>query len=170
MTHPETPTDAKTRLAELLESRVARFSSRKYDWDALKFQADFDPKYRRAQMRYVGTGGTGVAKDVNTVPAGHFTFSTMVIPAGNVGPMHIHHDVEEIFFVLRGTMKVICEKDGERWESVLRERDLISIPPGVYREEHNVGDEECLMCVMLGAAKPVTPTYPPDSPLAKIKR
>ncbi len=44
MTHPETPTDAKTRLAELLESRVARFSSRKYDWDALKFQADFDPK------------------------------------------------------------------------------------------------------------------------------
>ncbi len=157
-------------LQEWMETRVARHQTRRYDWDALKFQADFDPKYRRAQMRYVGTGGTGVAKDVNTVPAGHFTFSTMVIPAGNVGPMHIHHDVEEIFFVLRGTMKVICEKDGERWESVLRERDLISIPPGVYREEHNVGDEECLMCVMLGAAKPVTPTYPPDSPLAKIKR
>jgi mannose-6-phosphate isomerase-like protein (cupin superfamily) len=157
-------------LQEWMETRVARHQTRRYDWDALKFQADFDPKYRRAQMRYVGTGGTGVAQDVNTVPAGHFTFSTMVIPAGNVGPMHIHHDVEEIFFVLRGTMKVICEKDGERWESVLRERDLISIPPGVYREEHNVGDEECLMCVMLGAAKPVTPTYPPGSPLAKIKR
>ncbi len=153
-----------------MEARVARFQTRRYDWDALKFQADFDPKYRRAQMRYVGTGGTGVAKDMNTVPAGHFTFSTMVIPAGNVGPMHIHHDVEEIFFVLRGRLKVICEKDGERWESILSERDLISIPPGVYREEHNIGEEECLMCVMLGAAKPVTPTYPPDSPLAKIKR
>ncbi len=153
-----------------METRVARFRTRRYDWDALKFQADFDPQYRRAQMRYVGTGGTGVAKDMNTIPAGHFTFSTMVIPAGNVGPMHIHHDVEEIFFVLRGTLKVICEKDGERWESVLHERDLISVPPGVYREEHNVGEEECLMCVMLGAAKPVTPTYPPDSPLAKIKR
>ncbi|MBN3829584.1 cupin domain-containing protein, partial [Burkholderia sp. Ac-20384] len=25
-------------------------------------------------------------------------------------------------------------------------------------------------CVMLGSPKPVTPTYPPDSPLAKIKR
>jgi mannose-6-phosphate isomerase-like protein (cupin superfamily) len=157
-------------LATWMESRVARYQTRRYDWDALKFQADFDPKYRRAQMRYVGTGGTGVAKDVNTVPAGHFTFSTMVIPAGNVGPMHIHHDVEEIFFVLRGTLKVICEKDGERWESILRDRDLISVPPGVYREEHNIGEEECLMCVMLGAAKPVTPTYPPDSPLAKIKR
>jgi mannose-6-phosphate isomerase-like protein (cupin superfamily) len=153
-----------------METRVARFASRKYDWNALKFQADYDPKYRRAQMRYVGTGGTGVKSDVNVVPAGHFTFSTMVIPAGNVGPMHIHNDVEEIFFVMRGRMKVVCEKDGKRWEAVLGERDLISIPPGVYREEHNIGDEDALMCVMLGAAVPVTPTYPPDSPLAKIKR
>ena len=157
-------------LADWLESRVARFPTRRYDWDALKFQADYDPKYRRAQMRYMGTGGTGVAADMNTVPAAHFTFSTMVIPAGHIGPSHIHYDVEEVFFVMRGMMKVVCEKDGERWESVLRERDLISIPPGVYREEINVGDEDALMCVMLGSAKPITPVYPPDSPLSKIKR
>jgi mannose-6-phosphate isomerase-like protein (cupin superfamily) len=157
-------------LGDWLDPRVARFETRRYDWDALKFQADFDPKYRRAQMRYVGTGGTGVAADSNTVPAGHFTFSTMVIPAGHIGPSHIHTDVEEIFFVMRGTVKVICEKDGERWETILKERDLVSVPPGVYREEHNIGPEEALMCVMLGSAKPVTPTYPPDSPLAKLKR
>ena len=156
--------------AEWMESRVARKSTRRYDWDALKFQADFDPKYRRAQMRYVGTGGTGVAKDTNTVPSAHFTFSTMVIPAGGVGPMHIHYDVEEIFFVMRGAMKVICEKDGQRWEATLGERDLISVPPGVYREEHNIGDEAALRCVMLGSPKPITPVYPPDSPLSKIKR
>ena len=71
---------------------------------------------------------------------------------------------------MRGTVKVICEKDGERWETILKERDLVSVPPGVYREEHNIGPEEALMCVMLGSAKPVTPTYPPDSPLAKLKR
>ena len=156
--------------ASWLESRIARKSTRRYDWDALKFQADFDPKYRRAQMRYVGTGGTGVASDGNTVPAAHFTFSTMVIPAGNIGPSHIHYDVEEIFFVMRGSMKVICEKDGQKWEATLGERDLISVPPGVYREEHNIGDEDALMCVMLGAPRPITPVYPPDSPLAKIKR
>ena len=69
-----------------LDSRVARFATRSYDWDALKFQADFDPKYRRAQMRYVGTGATGVTSDNNTVPVGHFTFSTMVIPAGTKAP------------------------------------------------------------------------------------
>ncbi len=161
---------ADQSFAQWMESRVARKSTRRYDWDALKFQADFDPTYRRAQMRYVGTGGTGVAKDGNTVPSAHFTFSTMVIPAGNIGPSHIHHDVEEIFFVLRGAMKVICEKDGQRWEATLGERDLISVPPGVYREEHNIGDEDALMCVMLGSPKPITPVYPPDSPLAKIKR
>ena len=156
--------------ATWMESRVARKSTRRYDWDALKFQADFDPKYRRAQMRYVGTGGTGVNADANTVTAGHFTFSTMVIPAGNVGPSHIHYDVEEVFFVMRGKMKIVCEKDGQRWESILGERDLVSVPPGVYREETNIGDEDALMCVMLGTPKPITPTYPPDSPLAKIKR
>ena len=153
-----------------MESRVARRETRRYDWDALKFQADFDPKYRRAQMRYVGTGGTGVKSDTQTVPAEHFTFSTMLLPAGAEGPMHIHTDVEEIFFVLRGTVKVTCEKDGERWETVIGDRDLISIPPGVYRGEINIGEEDALMCVMLGAAKPITPTYPPDHPLAKIKR
>lgn len=156
--------------ADWMQSRVALKPTRRYDWDALKFQADFDPKYRRAQMRYVGTGATGVAKDGNTVPSAHFTFSTMLIPAGGIGPSHIHYDVEEIFFVLRGTMKVICEKDGERWEATLGERDLISVPPGVYREEQNIGDEDALMCVMLGTPNPITPVYPPDSPLSKIKR
>mgnify|MGYP006268722929 CR=1 FL=1 len=177
---PQTPPEADIQrslmqpagasFAEWMEARVARRSTRGYDWDALKFQADFDPRYRRAQMRYVGTGGTGVARDTNTVPSAHFTFSTMVIPAGNIGPSHIHYDVEEIFFVLRGAMKIVCEKDGERWEAVLGERDLISVPPGVYREEQNIGDEDALMCVMLGSPKPITPVYPPDSPLAKIKR
>ena len=157
-------------LAAWMESRVARFATSKYDWDALKFQADYDPSYRRAQMRYVGTGGTGVVTDMNTVPSAHFTFSTMVIPAGNIGPSHIHYDVEEVFFVMRGKMKIVCEKNGQRWEAVLNERDLISVPPGVYREETNIGDEDALMCVMLGTPKPITPTYPPDSPLARIKR
>jgi mannose-6-phosphate isomerase-like protein (cupin superfamily) len=153
-----------------MESRIARHATRRYDWDALKFQADYDPKYRRAQMRYVGTGGTGVKSDANVVPAEHFTFSTMLLPAGHEGPMHVHHDVEEVFFVLRGKLKLILEKDGEKYETLLQERDLVSIPPGVYRGEINVGEEDCLMCVMLGAAKPVTPTYPPDHPLAKVQR
>nr|WP_309679964.1 cupin domain-containing protein [Polaromonas sp.] len=159
-----------TSFAAWMEGRVARFSTRKYDFDALKFQADFDPKYRRGQMRYIGTGGTGVAADNSTIPAENFTFSTMVIPAGHEGPSHLHVDVEEVFFLIRGKLKLVLEKDGERFETILTDRDVVSVPPGVYREEINIGDEDALMCVMLGASKPITPTYPADHPLASIKR
>jgi quercetin dioxygenase-like cupin family protein len=158
-------------LGEYIESRVARYETRKLDWNALQFQADFDPKYKRAQMRYMGTGATGVANDSSVVPAEHFTFSTMVLPAGCEGPSHIHRDAEEVFFILKGQkIRLFIEHQGEKYETVLTERDLISVPPGVYRGLLNEGQEEALMCVMIGNPKPVTPTYPADHPLAKIKR
>ena len=53
-------------LESWIDSRVARYDSRQLDWHALKFQADYDPKYRRAQMRYIGTGGTGMATATTT--------------------------------------------------------------------------------------------------------
>ena len=157
-------------LEDRITSRIARYETRTYDWDALKFQADFDPKYKRAQMRYMGTGGTGLSSDENTVPSEHFTFSTMVLPPGSEGPMHVHVDVEEVFFMLRGKIRLFLEQDGETWETEINERDLVSVPPGIYRGLLNHGQEEALMCVMLGATKPQTPTYPSDHPLAKVKR
>jgi quercetin dioxygenase-like cupin family protein len=160
----------KRPLGDWIKSRIARYQTRTYDWDALKFQADYDPKYRRAQMRYLGTGGAGVVSDENVVPSEHFTFSTMVLPPKCEGPLHVHDDVEEVFFMLRGRIRLFFEKDGEKWECEVGERDLISVPPGVYRGLYNYGDEEALMCVMLGTPRPKTPTYPPDHPLAKIKR
>ena len=39
--------------------------------------------------------------------------------------------------------------DGERWETVLTDRDLISVPPGVYRDFKNVGDELGRLLVMI---------------------
>lgn len=170
---PQTQSAAKPAgksLGEWLNTRVARYATRTYDWDALKFQADYDPKYRRAQMRYIGTGGTGIAADDNAVPPEHFTFSTMVLPPKCEGPLHIHHDVEEVFFMIRGKIRLFMELDGEKWETELGERDLISVPAGVYRGLINERDEEALMCVMLGSAKPTIPNYPADHPLSKIDR
>ena len=161
---------AGMNLAQWMQSRMATRATRRYDWEALKFQADYDPKYARAQMRYVGTGATGVKEDANTVPAEHFTFSTMILPAGAEGPLHIHVDAEEVFFVLRGRVKLIAELNGETWEMEAGERDLISWPVGVYRGVVNIGDEEALMCVIVGTAKPINPTYPPTHPLSKVKR
>lgn len=150
--------------------RIARYESRTYDWDALKFQADYDPKYRRAQMRYIGLGAAGAKSDSAVIPSEHFTLSTMVLPAGCVGPLHVHDDVEEVFFLLRGRLKIFVQDGDERVETILNERDAVSVPPGIYRGLKNIGEEEALMCVMLGIAKPKLPTYPPDHPLASIKR
>lgn len=157
-------------LEDWMATRIARFETRRYDFDALKFQADFDPKYRRAQMRYMGTGATGVEADTNTVPAENFTFSTMVLPAQCEGPLHIHRDVEEVFFMLRGSIELTIEDNGETYTTILKERDLISIPPGVYRGLFNYTQEDALMCVMLGTNKPDIPTYPDTHPLSKVKR
>ncbi|MCP4327929.1 MAG: cupin domain-containing protein [Alphaproteobacteria bacterium] len=152
------------------QTRIARFENRTYDWNALKFQADYDPKYRRAQMRYIGLGAAGAKSDAAVIPSEHFTFSTMALPAGCEGPMHVHDDVEEVFFMLRGKIRLFLEQDGEQAETVLNERDVVSVPPRIYRGLLNIGQEEALMCVMLGTPRPVLPTYPPNHPLAKLKR
>jgi len=169
-TPPKYTPPAGMTLAQWLNSRVATRATRKYDWNALKFQADYDPKYRRAQMRYVGTGATNVVSDKNVVPAEHFTFSNMILPVGAEGPLHLHEDAEEVFFVLRGKVKLIAELNGETWEMEAGERDLISWPVGVYRGIVNIGDEEAVMCVIVGSLKPETPTYPANHPLSKVKR
>lgn len=161
---------AEMSLGDFVESRIARFKGRTYDFNALKFQADFDPKYRRAQMRYMGTGATGVRRDSNTIPSEHFTFSTMVLPSKCEGPLHVHDDVEEVFFVLKGTITLFLKDGDDTMETVLEERDVISIPPRIYRGLFNHGEEEALMCVMLGTNKPQIPTYPEDHPLSKVKR
>ena len=65
----------------------------------------------------IGTGGTGVATDDNAVPAEHFTFSTMILPAGCEGPLHLHTDAEEVFFILKGSkVRFMIEHQGQRFE------------------------------------------------------
>ena len=76
-----------------------------------------------------------------------------------------------MFFILKGNkVRIFVEHNGERHDTVLKERDVISVPPGLYRGLVNEGIEEALMCVMIGNPKPVTPTYPPEHPVSKIPR
>ena len=57
----------------------------------------------------------------------------MIIPAGHEGPSHLHTDVEEVFFILRGKIKLIPEKDGERFETILTDRDRLGAARRVPR-------------------------------------
>ncbi len=164
------PAEEMKSVEALMDKYVIRFDNREEDWGALDFQTKISPKYRRAQIRYLGGGGTGVHDDPNILPAEHFTLSTMLLPAGCEGPVHKHHDVEEVFFVLQGQVTMIWEQDGVEVERVLGPRDLIFTPPGVYRGLRNDTEGDALMLVMLGAAKPQLPTYPEGSPMELMRK
>ena len=158
-------------LESAIDAMVASRETREEDWDTLAFQTKAGPQYRRAQIRYIGSGGTGHHdSDQRILEAEHFTFSNMLLPPGAEGPEHDHHDVEEVFFVLEGELEVTIH-DGDRSASRrLGYRDLIKVPPNTPRSLRNVGDTNALFVVMLGASKPQLPTYPPTSPMVGITR
>ncbi|NIH80667.1 cupin domain-containing protein [Amycolatopsis viridis] len=161
-------------LEELIDSCIATRESRFEDWETLGFQAKAGEEFRRAQVRYIGSGATGNHETDNRIlPSEHFTFSNMRLPVGAVGPEHTHHDVEEVFFVLEGELEVTVHdvEDGTRTASrVLGYRDLIRVPAGVPRSLRNIGATDALFAVIIGAQKPQLPTYPPTSPMHGLTR
>lgn len=163
-----------TELDTLLDGCIASRETRAEDWDTLAFQAKAGDEFRRAQIRYIGSGATGNHDGDNRIlPSEHFTFSNMRLPAGAIGPEHTHHDVEEVFFVLEGTLEVTVHdaEDGTRTASrTLGYRDLVRVPAGVPRSLRNVGTDDALFCVVIGAQKPQLPTYPPTSPMHGVTR
>jgi quercetin dioxygenase-like cupin family protein len=140
-----------TNLEALLRSRVARFVDRMPDWDAF---ADARVEgFRRAQHRYIGSGASGKT-DPRAIPAEHFTLSVMFVPPGQGNAPHTH-EVEEVFFVLEGKVRVFLEDGrGGRAETVLGRWDCISCPADVIHGFENVGLEPAYLQVMLGKAKP----------------
>ncbi|MDH4617871.1 cupin domain-containing protein [Brevibacillus sp. AY1] len=155
-------------IEEFEQKYVARLETRKLDYNALSFQEQISPHYRRAQCRYVGTGAVA-AVDSNVIQAGNFTLSNMYLPAGCEGPMHLHEDVEEVFFVIKGSVTARVQIGDTIHELKLSERDCIWTPPGYYRGVRNDSDEEAIMAVMLGAPKPQIPTYEPGSALENLR-
>ena len=143
-------------LHDLLTRQVARFTDRKADWDAF---ADARVEgYRRAQHRFVGSGASGKA-DASVIPADHFTLSVMFVPPGQGNAAHTH-EVEEVFFILRGKVMVFFEDGaGHRVEAVLGDWDCVSAPANVIHGFVNVGLEPAYLQVMLGKAHPDLMTY-----------
>ncbi len=164
------PAEKSQTLEERMKKYFVQYSSRTEDWGALDFQTKVSPTYKRAQIRYLGGGGTGMHDDPNVVPAEHFTLSTMRLPGGCEGPSHVHPDVEEVFFVIEGEVTIYWEEDGVRAEKILGPRDMIFTPANVYRGLFNHTDKDCFMLVMLGAGRPVLPSYPPGSAMEKARK
>jgi len=141
-----------SELDTLLARQVARFVDRTPDWDAFA-DARVDG-YRRAQHRFIGAGGSGKHDRTDFIPAQHFTLSIMFVPPGQGNAAHTH-EVEEVFFILDGKVRVFFEDDqGRRAATVLGRWDCVSCPAGVIHGYENVGLEPAYLQVMLGKARP----------------
>jgi quercetin dioxygenase-like cupin family protein len=162
---------ATSDLEQFTESLILTQESRHEDWDTLGFQARAGDQFRRAQIRYVGSGATGNHEDDHrTIPSRGFTFSNMLLPGGAEGPEHTHHDAEEAFFVLEGEVEVGVHRDGQVVKRTLGYRDMIVVPAGVPRSLKNNGDKDALFAVIIGTRKPQVPTYPETSAVHGISR
>jgi mannose-6-phosphate isomerase-like protein (cupin superfamily) len=158
-------------LAAFANTLIATKDSRHADWDTLGFQTKAGPQFRRAQIRYVGSGATGDHEgDARILPAGGYTFSNMLLPPGAEGPEHVHHDAEEGFFILEGQVEVGVHRGDEVVRRTLGYRDMIVVPPGVPRSLRNPGDTNALLCVVIGFARPNVPTYPETSAMHGVTR
>jgi oxalate decarboxylase/phosphoglucose isomerase-like protein (cupin superfamily) len=137
---------------EIAHRYVARFLDRKPDWDAFA-DARIDG-YRRAQHRFIGAGGSGKHGDATVIPPRGFTLSIMYVEPGQGNAAHTH-EVEEIFFVLRGQLTAFLEDEtGKRIDIKLGPWDCIACPPGVIHGYVNEGLEPAYFQVMLGTARP----------------
>jgi quercetin dioxygenase-like cupin family protein len=148
----EAPEDIKGMTAqELAEKYVARFKEKRGDWDA--FADARTEGYRRAQHRFIGAGASG-KDDPSVIPARAFTLSIMYVPPGQGNAPHTH-EIEEIFFVLKGHLRVFIEDDnGNRAETVLGPWEVAACPPGVVHGYINDSLEPVYFQVMLGRGNP----------------
>ena len=84
-------TIAASGLRERLAGRVARFADRREDWSVFGFETALDPKFARAQRRYLGASGSVDHNGLRGwIPATAFTMSIQSMPPGNRIPMHCH--------------------------------------------------------------------------------
>ena len=150
------PTDLRARMNRYVLRRASRYE----DWEAFSFENN--PKARRAQLRYIGGGGSAKHDDPNTIPADHFTLSVMLLPPGAEGAAH-SHEVEEVFFVLQGQATCFWSENGVEVSDVLGPWDLMHSPAGVMHGFRNETEEPVYLQVMLGKAKPDLPTYTDDA-------
>ena len=100
--HPRPPEYTGIGIEEIADRQIAHFKDRKPDWEA--FADALIDGYRRAQHRFIGN--TSGKTDTSVIPVGAFTLSIMYVPPGEGNAPHTH-EVEEIFFVLKGNLMVV---------------------------------------------------------------
>jgi mannose-6-phosphate isomerase-like protein (cupin superfamily) len=144
-------------LAAELKRHVVRHVDKTFDWDAFPSNRGY-PELARAQMRYIGAGGSPKVGEAGTLKPEHFTLSLIHKPVGNYAACHAH-EIEESFLIISGVLVVGWERDGEVCEVKLGPKDMILNARDVGHGFRNDGIEPVLMSISVDVGKPLPPVY-----------
>jgi mannose-6-phosphate isomerase-like protein (cupin superfamily) len=144
-------------LASEMRSFIGRHTDKSFDWDAFPGSRGF-PELERAQMRYIGAGGSPKADDPRTLKPGQFTLSLVHQPVGRYAPCHFHEVVEH-FLVLQGVLTIGWAWGDEVIEARLGPRDMVLNATGRPHGFRNDGVERVLMSISVGTGMPKPPVY-----------
>ena len=105
----------------------------------------------------------------------------MTLPVGSAPPLHVHHDLDDTWYILEGEMVVRCGDD----EALVGAGHWVSMPRGVPHAFRVVGDREARILLVHDNASfldlvrdlgvpaderivPTTPSFPAMDELARI--
>ncbi|WP_199259886.1 cupin domain-containing protein [Paracoccus binzhouensis] len=144
-------------LADELRAHTGRFTDKQFDWNAFPSNAGFD-ELARAQMRYIGAGGSPKVGDTSTLKPDNFTLSLIYKEPGHYAACH-SHEIEESFLIIDGALIVGWEKDGEVVVVNLGPKDMILNAREIGHGFRVDGVEPVLMSISVDVGKPLPPVY-----------
>jgi mannose-6-phosphate isomerase-like protein (cupin superfamily) len=144
-------------LASEMHASIGRHTDKIFDWDAFPGSRGF-PELERAQMRYIGAGGSPKVDDPSTLKAGQFTLSLVHQPIGKYAACH-SHEVVEHFLVLKGVLTVGWAWGDEVIEVRLGPEDMVLNQAGRPHGFRNDGVDPVLMSISVGTGMPKPPVY-----------
>lgn len=144
-------------LAQDLAAHTGRFTDKQFDWKAFPSNVGYD-ELTRAQMRYIGAGGSPKVGDTSTLKPDNFTLSLIYKEHGKYAACH-SHEIEESFLIINGALIVGWEKNGEVVEVNLGPKDMILNAREVGHGFRVDGPEPVLMSISVDVGKPLPPNY-----------
>ena len=144
-------------LAHRMSRHVGRYADKVPDWDAFPASRGF-PELDRAQIRYIGAGGSPKVDDPGTLPADHFTLSIVQQPVGRYGASHAH-EVTEAFLVLQGVLTIGWEWDGDVVLARCGPKDMCLHAQDRPHGFRNDGFDPVMVSIMVGKGRPMPPHY-----------
>ncbi|MGI3166934.1 cupin domain-containing protein [Pseudooceanicola sp. 200-1SW] len=146
-----------TTLEAAMKAHVGRFTDKSFDWNAFPSNDGYD-ELARAQMRYIGAGGSPKVGDTSTLKPDHFTLSLIYKEPGRYAACH-SHEIEESFLIIDGALIVGWEKDGEVVEVNLGPKDMILNAREIGHGFRVDGVEPVMMSISVDVGKPLPPVY-----------